>query len=389
MLSIVVPTFNERDNVARIVKRIDAALSEAAVEVIFVDDSDDDTPAIIAGLAARFPITLLHREPEQRSGGLGTALAMGLEHAAGRYICVLDGDLQHPPEKLPELLAAAQSADADVVVGSRYRPGGSARTLPWSRKIVSFSSKWISKILFHEKLWQTSDPGSGFFLISRRVLRGVRLRPVGYKMLTEVLMRGSWSRLVEVPYEFQNREAGTSKATLRQGALYAQHTVRLFREVADAARFWKFLMVGASGVGVNLGVLWLVAVAAGGPAWLGWAAGVEASIVTNFLLNRSVTWRDRAESGSRAVAEGARYHVASLAGVAANALGFAVLIAIGLPLLLAGTAGIGAGVTTNFLGARAWVFKARSAQPELRLVERGAPAAGAEKPAAVPEQRAA
>ncbi len=215
MLSIVVPTFNERDNVARVVERIGAALSEAAVEVIFVDDSDDDTPAIIDGLAARFPISLLHREPDQRSGGLGTALAMGLEHAAGRYICVLDGDLQHPPEKLPELLAAAQGSDADVVVGSRYRPGGSARTLPWSRKVISVASKWISKILFHEKLWQTSDPGSGFFLISRRVLRGVHLRPIGYKILTEVLMRGRWSRLVEVPYEFQNREAGTSKATLR------------------------------------------------------------------------------------------------------------------------------------------------------------------------------
>ena len=218
MLSIVVLTFNERDNVARVVERIGAALSEAAVEVIFVDDSDDDTPAIIDGLAARFPISLLHREPDQRSGGLGTALAMGLEHAAGRYICVLDGDLQHPPEKLPELLAAAQGSDADVVVGSRYRPGGSARTLPWSRKVISVASKWISKILFHEKLWQTSDPGSGFFLISRRVLRGVHLRPIGYKMLTEVLMRGRWSRLVEVPYEFQNREAGTSKATLRQGS---------------------------------------------------------------------------------------------------------------------------------------------------------------------------
>lgn len=132
-----------------------------------------------------------------------------------------------------------------------------------------------------------------------------------------------------------------------------------------------------------------MAVAAGGPAWLGWAAGVEASIVTNFLLNRSITWRDRAESGSKAVAEGARYHVASLAGVAANALGFAALTAIGLPLLLAGTVGIGAGVATNFLGARAWVFKPRSAQPALRLVERGEPAAGGEKPAAVPEKRAA
>ena len=365
LLTVVVPTYNERENVGWLVTRIDHALAGIDAEIIFVDDSDDDTPFVVQRITSRHPITLIHRDSPHRAGGLGTAIAMGLERATGEYVCVLDGDLQHPPEKLTELLAAAQHSRADVVVASRYSPGGSAGGLTSrARKLISIASKWLSRVLFYEKLRATSDPGSGFFLIRREVVEDVELRPIGYKMLTEVLMRGRWSTIVEIPYCFQNRVAGSSKATLRQGVQYLQHTLRLFCEVPDAARLWKFLIVGASGVVVNLGLLWMVSVQAGLPRWAGWTTGVESSIVTNFLLNRSFTWGDRAASGLAMLPQAARYHLTCLAAVATNLAVFTTTsLFLGAPVMLAGLMAIGAGLTANFLGASTWVFQRPSRAP--------------------------
>ena len=298
LLTVVVPTFNEQDNVEPLVERVSQALAGVDIEMIFVDDSTDRTPRIVMGLETEFPVKLIHREAWERDGGLTTAIVRGLRAARGTYVCVLDGDLQHPPEKLHEMLIKAQRTGADIVAASRYRAGGSASGLPGiTRRFVSVASKWLSKLLFYERLRNASDPGSGFFLLRREVIDGVELRPVGYKMLTEILVRGRWSRLAEVPYRFEARGAGTSKAGFRQGWQYLHHTARIFADVPEVARLWKFLVVGATGVGVNLGLLWLSVDIAGVHRYAGWMAGVEASVVSNFWLNRTFTWRDRQAEG--------------------------------------------------------------------------------------------
>ncbi len=386
-LSVVVPTFNEQDNVAALVERVVVALAGIGFEIIFVDDSTDETPRIVAALAREVNIRMIHREPGERDGGLTTAIVQGLRAARGTYLCVLDADLQHPPEKLRELLAAA-SEGADVVVGSRYRKAGSAAGLPGiPRRLISIGSKWLSIVLFYERLRHVSDPGSGLFLLHRDVIEGVELRPVGYKMLTEILVRGRWSRVAEVPYQFQPRRAGSSKAGWWQGVQYLHHTFRIFVEVPDVARLWKFLSVGASGVAVNLSLLWFTTGVLRAPSHAGWAAGVEASILSNFWLNRSFTWRDRRDSRRFGVLrEAGRYHVATAIGVAANFVAFTAAIHLEVPTLLAGLAGVAAGFLANYAGAAGFVFppsagrRRRSASPAARLTvapPEGTPTPGA------------
>lgn len=358
LLTVVVPTFNEQDNVEPLVERVGRALAGVDIEMIFVDDSTDQTPRIVMGLETEFPVKLIHRETGERAGGLTTAIVRGLREARGTYVCVLDGDLQHPPEKLREMLATAQRDAADVVVASRYRVGGSAEGLPGiGRRLISLASKWLSKILFYERLHATSDPGSGFFMLRREVIGGTELRPIGYKMLTEILVRGRWQRVSEVPYAFAARNAGASKAGFRQGWQYLLHTARIFIEVTAVARVWKFLMVGATGVAVNLGLLVLFVDVVGTHRYAGWIAGVEASVLSNFWLNRTVTWRDhRADGLLGTAAQAARYHVASVLGVSANFVVFFAATALGATTLVAGAIGVSAGVATNFMGASQFVF---------------------------------
>jgi dolichol-phosphate mannosyltransferase len=322
---------------------------------------------VIAGLHSAAPIRLIHREAADRAGGLTTALVRGLREAGGQYVASIDADLQHPPEKLREMLDAARTSGADVVVASRYRAGGSARGLSGpARRAISVASKWLSKVLFYERLHPTSDPGSGFFLVRRSVIEGAALRPVGYKMLTEILVRGTWRRLVEVPYTFEPRAGGQSKAGFRQGLQYLQHTARIFLEVPHVARPWKFGVVGAIGVLVNLGFLWsglrLFDLAPHGA----WAIGVEASILSNYGLNRSLTWRDRrATHLTGALAESGRYHVSSALGVALNLAVFTLVSMAGGATLVAGLLGVTAGLAANFAGAGRIVFpaRARTARP--------------------------
>ncbi|HKS70631.1 MAG TPA: glycosyltransferase, partial [Ktedonobacterales bacterium] len=179
LLSLVVPTRNERDNVAPLARRVATALSAVEYELIFVDDSDDETPAAIRRVMAADPcVRLLHREPRQRAGGLSSAVVAGIRQARGAFVAVLDGDLQHPPELLPQLLAAGQ--DSDVVVASRYVPGGGSGGLDGlTRQLVSRGSKLAAQALF-ARVRPCTDPMSGFFLFRREVVAGVDLRPVGF-----------------------------------------------------------------------------------------------------------------------------------------------------------------------------------------------------------------
>ncbi|MBI5284183.1 MAG: glycosyltransferase family 2 protein [Chloroflexi bacterium] len=358
LLSVIVPTFNERDNVPALVERLSAALESIEYEIVFVDDSTDDTPQVIAGLRSAAPIRLIHREADDRAGGLTTALVRGLREGTGRYVASIDADLQHPPEKLREMLDAARTSGADVVVASRYRAGGSARGLSGpARRAISIASKWLSKVLFYERLQHTSDPGSGFFLLRRGVIDGAALRPVGYKMLTEILVRGTWHRLVEVPYRFEARSGGQSKAGFRQGVQYLQHTARIFIEVPHVARAWKFGFVGATGVVVNLAFLWSGLSLLSLAPLAAWALGVEASILSNYGLNRSLTWRDRRQDGvSGWLTQGASYHATSVAGIAANFVVFGAASLLGAVTFAAAVAGLASGTAMNFIGASRLTF---------------------------------
>lgn len=228
-VTVVVPTRNESPNVELLVDRLAHALGrDTGWEVIFVDDSDDDTPdAIVAQRRADRAIRLHHRPAGQRLGGLGGAVQDGFAAAGGEVIVVMDADLQHPPEVVPTLLATIQAGGADLVVGTRYAGAGIAGGLsgPWRRGVSSTSRMLVHALIPRSR--PLTDPLSGLFAFKRSVIEGVTLEANGFKILLEVVARGRWHRAVNVAYRFDRRHAGRSKASLHQGMLFTQHLLRL------------------------------------------------------------------------------------------------------------------------------------------------------------------
>lgn len=285
-VTIIVPTFNERDNVADLVARTAAALEGREAEILFVDDSTDDTAAEVVRVAvgAPLPVRVIHREAN--TGGLGGAVALGLAEASADVCIVMDGDLQHPPELLPALLERFEQGDADVVAASRYIGGGDSRGLGTAVRFgVSRAATWLTKAMFPLRLARSTDPMTGFFLVDRRHIDVEGLRPQGFKILLEILARSD-VRIAEVPMSFGERRNGTSKATLRQGATFVAHLTRL--------RFGKmslFAIIGLIGAVANLGIMWLLTEA--GMDYI-WAAiiGAGVTIIGNFVLQERFVFGD-------------------------------------------------------------------------------------------------
>lgn len=291
-LSIIVPTFNEGPNVDEVLRRVGAAVGDRSFEVIFVDDSTDDTPAIIAAAAAAspFPVRLLHRE--EATAGLGGAVVEGVHLAAARWCLVMDGDLQHPPEDIPRLLDRAAVGDVDIVVASRYIAGGDSKGLAdATRSAVSRVSTLLTKSMFPRKLHGCSDPMTGFFLVDREAVDIDALRPRGFKILLEILARRQL-RVAEVPFQFATRHAGESKASVRQGLRFlTQLTMLRF------GRMSAFALVGAAGAIANLVIMWGL-IRLGVDYVVAAAIGSELTIIGNFLLLEYLVFADmRAESG--------------------------------------------------------------------------------------------
>jgi dolichol-phosphate mannosyltransferase len=233
----VVPTRNEEHNVAEVVRRLGAALYGVPTEIVFVDDSDDDTPAVVRAVAAATDqpqVRLVHRRGEERAGGLGSAVVTGLRHASADWVCVLDGDLQHPPELVPDLLAEAARSGADLVIASRYAAGGRADGLATGRAAVSRAATTLATVRFPRCLRDVSDPMSGFFLVRRSALDLDALRPDGFKILLEILVSAPWLSRAEVSFTFEDRHAGASKAGWREGVRFGRILMRPRRRTAPA-----------------------------------------------------------------------------------------------------------------------------------------------------------
>jgi dolichol-phosphate mannosyltransferase len=234
-VTVIVPTRNESPNIAVLHERLARAMGpRAGWELLFVDDSDDDTPIVIADLGDTQPGVRLHHRPRgRRPGGLGGAVQDGFAAAAGELIVVMDADLQHPPEVVPRLLEVLRAGDAELVVGTRYAGGGETGGLdgPWRRHVSSGSRRLVHALIPRAR--PLSDPLSGLFAFDRSVVDGVRLEANGFKILLEVVAKGHWARAANLPYRFDERYAGDSKASLHEGWLFTQHLARLARWDGD------------------------------------------------------------------------------------------------------------------------------------------------------------
>ena len=349
LLSVVVPTRNEAGNVETLVRRLGAVLKGVPTEVIFVDDSSDDTASTLERIAADPPagvsILLLHRAPAHQTG-LGSAAAEGFKMATGHLVAVMDGDLQHPPELLTRMIEALEDNDFDVVVASRYTSGGSARGLNGpARSAVSIVSKLVAQLLFREAR-KTTDPLSGYFVFRRSAIEGLEFRPIGFKILLEVLVCAAGTRVGDVPLTFARRHAGESNASMAQGVAYLRHVWSLLVHVPGSARIWKYALVGAAGLAIFLGILALADHLGLAPL-LAWAVAFGVSLLLNWRLNRLLTFADVAtpfEAGrGRPI-----YLPVALVGGAANLLVFTLLVVGHAGTVVAGIAGAVAAIAVNY-----------------------------------------
>lgn len=286
-ISIIIPTYNEKDNIAPLLSRVDKALSGYNHEILIVDDGSKDGTI---ELASKYPVKVIVRRGER---GLATAVVHGLKSADGQIIGVMDADLQHPPEVIPDLIKAIQGG-ADMVVASRYIPGGGCPNWGLSRRIISRVALMISHLLLPSTR-QVKDPLAGFFMFRRQNVDPEKLRPIGYKISLEVMLIGQFQRIVEVPYIFEDRSAGQSKLNPGQQIDYLKHLFSLMARTGELGMLIKFMLVGLSGVIVNEGVYWLLTRFGGLAAydWLAVIIGIEVSIITNFILNDTFTFAKR------------------------------------------------------------------------------------------------
>ncbi len=297
-VSIVIPTRNEAENIGELMRRIGGVLRGATIEVIFVDDSDDDTGQVVEAIRPNYEheVVFLHREPGHRDGGLGGAVVEGMRAARGEWVVVMDADLQHPPEVIDELLAEAEESERDLVVASRYVPEGHGESLGALRSLISKGSTVAARLLFPKRV-RVSDPMSGFFLVRRNAIRLESLRPKGFKILLEIMVRTPRLRMAEVPFEFGKRFGGESKASVREGLTYLSQLWRL-RFGEKSRRLSRFAAVGISGLAVNT----LLLAAFAGVGGLHYLAGAilatQGSTAWNFALTESWVFRDR-RGGSR------------------------------------------------------------------------------------------
>jgi dolichol-phosphate mannosyltransferase len=337
-LSVVIPTYNERENLEALVERVIEALKGLDFEVIVVDDnSPDGTGQLAEELSSRYGnFKVVHRPGKL---GLGSAVLDGVKVAEGRFVSVIDADLQHPPELLRRMYEKAE-AGADIVIASRYVEGGRMEGWSLARRMISKGALLLSHLLL-KRTRKVKDPLSGYFIFKKDVIEGVHFEARGFKLLVEILVKGRYDVIAEVPYVFKARAAGESKMKTNEVVNYLKQLLRL-----SGYRTFKFLAVGLSGVFVNLGLLFLLVSYAGVSEFLAAILSIEASIISNFLLNDFWTFRDR-RSG-RFTYRLIKCHGSAL-GPLVNYIVYVILLALGVNYMISDGVGILLGFIANYM----------------------------------------
>jgi dolichol-phosphate mannosyltransferase len=294
-LSLIVPTFNESKNVGPLLEQLlgllEAELPGAHEIIVVDDDSPDRTWEVAEEVARAHPAVRVMRRVGER--GLSTAVIRGWQVARGAVLGVIDADLQHPPEVLLKLWAE-MARGADLAVASRNVAGGGVSDWSFLRRVLSRGAQLLALVVLPGVVGRLTDPMSGFFLVRRAALADVPLSPLGYKILLEVVARGRVRWIGEVGYVFRERVEGASKVTAALYVQYLRHLVRLRLGTLPLARFFRFALVGFSGVFVDMGFLYLLS----DPSTLGWGLtrskviAAELAVANNFLWNDAWTFRD-------------------------------------------------------------------------------------------------
>ncbi len=357
-LTVVVPCFNERPNVAPLVGKLAAALSDLRWEVVFVDD---DSPDGTAEEARRIAATDARVRCIRRIGrrGLASAVIEGGLSSSAEFLAVMDGDLQHDETRLPDMLAVLRTGGVDLVVGSRHVEGGDTDGLasPW-RHTLSDTGTRIAQWLLPVRL---SDPMSGFFVLRRSLFERLapRLTGRGFKILLDLLLSApAGLRVVEVPCHFRERQAGKSKLDVQVLAQFGALLLdKIFRGLVPL-RFFAFASVGALGVLVHLAVL-VLAREAGSPFEVSQIVATVVAMAFNFQLNNQLTYRDQRLRGPRLWRGFVLFMLVCSIGAVANVGVARVLYVSHTGWTPAGAMGAVIGVVWNYAVSATLVWRAR------------------------------
>lgn len=307
-VSIIIPTYNESENILKILHSIREIIPKnISTQTIVVDDNSPDGTGLLVEdylknvkKMADNTIEIIHRKTKD---GLGSAILKGIQHARGDTIVVMDCDFSHPPQIIPKLLESIKKYQCDIAVASRYIKGGQIQGWSLKRKLMS---KFATLIAKKGLGISTKDPMSGFFAFKRNVINGLNIDAIGYKILLEIIVKTKNVSIKEIPYTFQDRELGSSKLTMKTVIEYYKSVWKLYRygkpleqqEKRSSVKFLskaaRFYTVGASGFVVNY-LISLLFTGGISDMWYLHAnvIGIIASITTNFILNKAWTFGDR------------------------------------------------------------------------------------------------
>jgi dolichol-phosphate mannosyltransferase len=355
-LSVVVPTFNERDNVATLFRRLDAALAGIGFEVIFVDDnSPDGTWEFVRELARQDSRVRCIRRIGRR--GLSGACIEGILASSAPFAAVIDADLQHDETQLAKMLALLQAGEADLVVGSRYVEGGSADSFDRQRAGASALATEVAKRVLRVRI---ADPMSGFFMIRRDRFEQLapQLSTQGFKILLDIVASAHGNlRVKEIPYTFGSRLHGESKLDSMAALDFLGLVLAKLTGDAVSLRFLLFAMVGSIGLLVHFGALYIALEAFDLPFPEAQACGALSAMTSNFILNNFLTYRDQRLKGVAILRGLLLFYLVCSVGLFAN-VGVAFSVYDQEPIWwLAGAAGALMGVVWNYAMSGLFVWR--------------------------------
>ncbi|MFO0701016.1 MAG: glycosyltransferase family 2 protein [Nitrospira sp.] len=353
-LSIVIPTFNESQNVKELLRRIQATLGTTGWEIVFVDDdSPDGTAAVVRDIARTDPRVRCLQRVGRR--GLSSACIEGMLAVSAPIIAVMDADLQHDEAILPRMLTEIEGG-ADVVIGTRYSAGGSTGDWNESRKAMSRLATTASRVILRQPI---SDPMSGFFMLQRKVLESTvhHLSGLGFKILLDILATAKQPlRVTEVPYRFRDRLAGESKldemVVWEYAMLLADKTIGRYIPV----RFLTFSIIGGIGIFVHMAVLSIVLHGLNAGFTTAQSAATGTAMTFNFALNNLLTYRDSRLRGMAWLKGLATFILACSLGALANVGIASYLFENRTQWIVAALAGILVGAVWNYAVSQVYTW---------------------------------
>ena len=354
-LSIIIPTYNEEENIQNTIQKISHTLRITTIpfEIIVVDDSSTDgTQKIIVDLIARrYPVVLITRTKDP---GLSQSVMAGFERAQGNVVVVTDADLSHDISLIPSMYSEITTNNTDIVIGSRYMPGGGIINWPIKRRVISWGATFLSKILFP----QITDPVSGFFAIKKDlVLHTLYIVPKGYKILLEFLGKCRWYTCKEIPYIFQNRQRGHSKLITSTMIDFVKQLINIAlfpgRAWDELRKAINFGIVGVIGVAVNMVALTILKnyISLIGASFI----AIELAIISNFILNDAWTFKEI--NNGTWLHRMFSFNAVSVGSMIINIVTLAILTMLGVWYVVANLIGIIIGFGWNFIMNRKTTWK--------------------------------